>query len=103
MAALLLLPEWPTPPLTWLPAQARWGGGKINVTQFQAASPAFFADARGEIPIAAFLADSPLQDLPVHFSLSQSLARKLNWAPADAPPDAFYVPLPDFIKITGTI
>ncbi|MBI4326163.1 MAG: AsmA family protein [Chloroflexi bacterium] len=102
IALLLHVPELAQSPLNWVNATAQMGGGRINVTQFAVRGEAFHADVQGAIPMAEVLTNSPL-DLPVNFSLRRSLAEKSNLLPPGAPPEATYVKLPDFVKLTGTL
>ena len=83
-------------------AQVDLGAGKIDVKHFTVLSDAFQADSRGAIPIAEVLTNSPV-NMPVNFSLRRSLAQKSNLLPADVSPDAAYVKLPSFVKLTGTL
>ncbi len=102
IALLLRVPELTQSPLNWVNANAQIGSGRIDVTQFAVLGEAFHADARGAIPMAEVLTNSPL-DLPVSFYLRRSLAEKSNLMPPGAPPEAPYVKLPDFVKLTGTL
>jgi hypothetical protein len=89
-------------PLNWMAAQVNLGGGQIRLEPLAMQSAAFEARARGTVPIAEVLNRSPL-NLPVEFSLRRSLAQRASLMPADAPPDAAYVRLPDFVTVKGTL
>ena len=102
IATLLRVNDITKSPVNWLYAQIQLGGGKIGVNRFALQSEAFEAHARGDIPIADLLDQSPL-NLPVEFSLRRSLAQKSSLAPPGAPPDAPYVKLPDFVTVKGTL
>ncbi len=102
IALLLRVPDLIQSPLNWVSAHAQIGSGRIDVTQFAVLGEAFHAETQGAIPMAEVLTNSPL-DLPVSFSLRRSLAEKSNLMPPGAPPEAPYVKLPDFVKLTGTL
>ena len=65
-------------------------------------SAAFKADAPGTITLNEVLTNSTL-NIPVTVALSQDIAKKLNVASTTAPANAAYVPLPQFLTITGTV
>ncbi|MEO8426639.1 MAG: AsmA family protein [Verrucomicrobiota bacterium] len=102
IAVVLRMPEITDSPLRAIQTQVDLGAGKIDVKHFTVLSDAFRADSRGVIPIAEVLTNSPV-NLPVDFSLRRSLAQKSNLMPADASPDAPFVKLPSFVKLTGTL
>ena len=54
------------------------------------------------ITLAAILTNSPIQ-IPISISLSRSIAERVNLLPADAPTNATYVKLPDFVTMRGTV
>lgn len=102
IATVLGLGELLQSPLAGLEFRSTLGNGAITVDQFAALSPAFYAEARGAIPIADVLTNSPL-NLPVNLALRRSIAEKANLVPSDAPTNTAYVALPDFVKVTGTL
>ena len=77
------------------------GGGKIDLTQFNATGPAFVASSQGSIPIAPVLGESPLRNLPVNFALSRSLAETAGFALADT--NASYLDLGRIARVRGTL
>jgi uncharacterized protein involved in outer membrane biogenesis len=79
------------------------GQGKIKLDEMAVLSSAFVAATAGEIPIADDLMASKLNKWPMTFQLERSLAEKLRLAPADLPTNAVYAPLPDFVRVTGTL
>jgi hypothetical protein len=89
-------------PLRWLGTEAKVTGGKIQLNQFDLVSPAFTAATRGEIPLVAKLADSPIRDWPVELAIPRSLAERLKLAAKGAVTNEF-VPLPNFVKAVGTL
>ena len=103
IALVLGAPDLLNSPLSWIGAAAQAGGGKINLEQFNLASPTFTADTQGDIRIADVLTDSPLEKLPMHFYLRRDLAQKIKMMPKNTPPDAAYVKLPEFIQVAGSL
>ena len=103
IALVLGAPDLLNSPLSWIGAAAQAGGGKINLEQFNLASPTFTADTQGDIRIADALTDSPLEKLPMHFYLRRDLAQKIKMMPKNTPPDAAYVKLPEFIQVAGSL
>jgi type II secretion system protein N len=102
VAVLLRVPELQDTPLNCIAARANLGGGKVDLQQFVATSPAFHATASGTIRLAEVLTNSPL-DIPVQLALRRSLAEKARLVPAGAPTNTDYVQLPQFVKVAGTI
>ncbi|MDB6027255.1 MAG: hypothetical protein JWM68_3478, partial [Verrucomicrobiales bacterium] len=100
---LLRMPSLLESPLNYVDAQIDLGNGQINLKKGEIVSPAFKADTAGLIPIADVFMNSPLNKLPVDFYLSRNLAEKSGLMPANAPADAPYVLLPNFVKLIGTI
>ena len=88
-------------PIDAIIAQGSIGSGKLNLQKTMVRSSVFEADAPGTITLAAVLTNSPIQ-IPVHLSLSRSVAQSLNLA-GNAPTNAAYAQLPDFFTLTGTI
>ncbi len=104
IAFLLQQPTLTNSPIVYLNAGIQTGGGIIKVSQLDLNSRAFALSAQGDIPIADILSNSPLQNIPAHFSLERSLATQLGVAPSSSSTNTdYYVPLPDFITIVGTL
>ncbi len=89
-------------PIQIINAQVKAGGGRIDLQQSSVQSAAFEADARGDIALAQVLTNSTL-NIPVAILVSQSVAKQLNITAANTPANAAYVPLPQFLTMTGTI
>jgi hypothetical protein len=99
----LRIPELNQSPINSLGTAVKIGDGKINLNQFNLESGAFTADTAGEIPMAAVLTNSPLNNLPVNFSLRRSIAASAHLIPDGTPTNANYVKLPTFITLRGTV
>ncbi len=65
-------------------------------------STAFKADAQGGIALAQVLTNSTI-NIPVAVFVSQPIAKQLNLASGNTPASAAYVPLPQFLTMTGTM
>ncbi len=103
IATILRVTDITQSPLNWMNTSTEIGGGNINLKALTIVSEAFQGDTHGVIPIADIFTNSPINKFPVNFQLRRSLAQKSNLLPADAPPDAKYVKLPDFVKLKGTV
>ena len=104
IALVLRVQEILSSPLNWVDAQINFpGNGQIDLKKAEVVSSAFKGDTSGMIPIADILTNSPLNNLPVNFYLSRSLAQKAGLLPANTPTNATYVLLPNFVKLKGTI
>lgn len=88
-------------PIDTVKIQARAADGRVELVQGFVQSPAFQADARGTITLAPVLTNSTL-NLPVAVSLRRQLAEKASLLPQNAPTNAVYVKLPDFLTIKGS-
>jgi hypothetical protein len=77
------------------------GSGHIELKQAQVQSPAFEANAKGDIALASDLMKSALH-VPVSISLSRDIAKRLNLLPANLATNALYAKLPDFFTMKGT-
>lgn len=76
--------------------------GLVSLPQALVQSPAFEAQAHdGTITLAEVLTNSPLQ-IPISVSLERSVAQRINMA-GNAPTNATYAKLPDFLTIKGTL
>ncbi len=89
-------------PIQIIDAQIKAGGGQIDLERALVESTAFKADAQGAIVLAQVLTNSTI-NIPVAISVSQSVARQLNLASGNATTNAAYVPLPQFLTMTGTV
>ena len=77
------------------------GSGRVELQQALIQSPAFEAQASGTVTLAEVLTNSTLQ-IPVSVSLERSVAQRINLA-GNAPPNATYAKLPDFLTMKGTL
>jgi hypothetical protein len=102
IALVLRVPEIEDSPLDFITADSKMGSGRIDLENTLLKSPAFVGTANGNIQVAEVLTNSPL-DIPVGLALRRSLAEKAKVMPANAPPDADYVALPQFAKVIGTV
>jgi len=89
-------------PIEIVNAQIRAGAGRIDLTSGSVQSKVFQANAKGDIVLAQVLTNSAI-NIPVAVSLSQAAAKQINLAPANAPTNAAYVALPQFLTVRGTI
>jgi hypothetical protein len=89
-------------PVEQIAARGSIGSGQVRLQQAMVQSSAFEADANGTITLAPILTNSPIQ-IPVSVSLSRSIADRVNLVPANAPTNAAYVKLPDFLTMRGTV
>ena len=89
-------------PIQVINAQGRAGGGQADLQQATVQSTAFKADARGNIALAQVLTNSTI-NIPVAIFVSQPIGKQLNLASDNATANATYVPLPQFLTMTGTL
>ena len=94
--------EFMKSPVNAIVAHSTAGGGKIELKQAFVESPAFRGDATGTIDIAKVLTNSAIH-FPVTVSLGKAMSDKLGLTPGNTPTNAVYVPLPDFVKMRGTL
>jgi hypothetical protein len=78
------------------------GSSRLEVQEARLRSPAFLAEARGEIGLLPVLTNSTLK-LPLQISLARGLAEKVKLVPAGTPSNAVYAKLPDFVGLKGTV
>ena len=97
-----LMNELQQSPIDSISLQATAGNGLVNLNTATVQSAAFKADAPGAITLNEVLTNSTL-NIPVTVALSQDLAKKLNVTATASSADAAYVPLPQFLTITGTV
>ena len=89
-------------PIDVMLVNAQAANGKVQLQQTEVRSKAFQILAKGEIAIAPILTNSTIQ-IPVSVTLSRDLAGKLGLVTKDTPTNGVYVPLPDFLKLKGTV
>jgi len=89
-------------PIETISAQVTAGNGKVNLQSSTVQSAAFEADATGDIALNAVLTNSTI-NIPVTVSLSQAIAKKMNLTATTTSANAAYVPLPQFLTMTGTV
>lgn len=94
-----LMNELQQSPINTIATRVTAGHGKVNLQSATVQSPAFEADASGEIGLNAVLTNSTL-NFPVNVALSQAIAKKLNMTATN---NAAYVALPQFLTMTGTL
>ena len=97
-----LLDELQKAPIQVIAVRGQAGAGRVKVQQATVQSAAFEADAPGEIIWAPVLTNSTI-NFPVTISVSQSIAMQLNLTAANTAAGAGYVPLPQFLTMTGTL
>jgi uncharacterized protein involved in outer membrane biogenesis len=97
-----LMNELQQSPIEIISVQAKAGGGQVDLQSASVQSSAFEADATGGITLNAVLTNSVI-NIPVTVSLSQAIAKQLNVASTTASANALYVPLPQFLTMTGTV
>lgn len=78
------------------------GDGRIVISQADILSAAFRVQTTGEVAIATILTNSTIQ-FPVNVALGRYFADKIGLVNSDVPTNAAYVPLPDFVKLKGTV
>ncbi len=100
IAAVLQLPDMLNTPLDNVGALVQLGDGKVNIKTVRVHSPVFIATTQGVIPINDVITNSPL-NLPITVALPQNLAKRFSLT--GTMPNEPYAPLPDFVKVTGTI
>ena len=89
-------------PIEVISVQAKAGGGQVDLQSSTVQSSAFEADATGAVTLDPVLTNSAI-NIPVTVSLSQAIAKQLNVTSTTASDSATYVPLPQFLTLTGTI
>jgi hypothetical protein len=97
-----LMDELKKSPIQVINAQVKAGGGRIDLQQASVQSTAFKADGQGGIALAQVLTNSTI-NIPITVSVSRSIAKQLNLSSANTAANATYVPLPQFLTMTGTI
>ena len=97
-----LMDELKKAPIQVINAQGQAGEGRIDFQQATVQSTAFKADAQGGIVLAQVLTNSTL-NLPVAIFVNQPIGKQLNLASDNTDANATYVPLPQFLTMTGTL
>jgi uncharacterized protein involved in outer membrane biogenesis len=97
-----LMNELQQSPIETISLKATAGNGLVNLESATVQSAAFEANAAGGVTLDAVLTNSAL-NIPVAILLSQDIAKKLNLTSTSASANATYVPLPQFLTITGTV
>ena len=97
-----LMDELKKAPIQVINAQGRAGEGRIDLQQATVQSTAFKADAQGGIVLVQVLTNSTL-NLPVAIFVNRPIGKQLNLASDNTDANATYVPLPQFLTMTGTI
>jgi hypothetical protein len=97
-----LMDELKKSPIQVINVQGKAGGGRIDLQSATVQSTAFKADGEGGIALAQVLTNSPI-NIPVAVSVSRSIGRQLNLTSGNAPTNATYVPLPQFLTMKGTL
>jgi hypothetical protein len=97
-----LMDELKQSPIQVINAQGKAGDGRIDLTSATVQSTAFKADARGGIVLTQVLTNSTI-NIPVAVFVNQSIGKQLNLASDNTASSATYVPLPQFVTLTGTI
>ena len=89
-------------PIDVISARGKAGNGLVTLQQAILRSPAFEAQAHGDINLAPVLTNSTI-NIPVTVSLSEPIANKLNLVPANTSTNTAYVALPDFLALDQTL
>ncbi len=97
-----LMNELQQSPIEVISARATVGNGLVNLQTSTVQSAAFEANATGSITLNSVLTNSTI-NIPVKISLSQAITSKLNLAAGASSPKTAYVPLPQFLTMTGTL
>jgi uncharacterized protein involved in outer membrane biogenesis len=97
-----LMDELRQSPIQVINAQIRAGGGRIDLPSASVQSTAFKADGQGGIALAQVLTNSTI-NIPVAVFVSRSIGKQLNLVSGNTAANATYVPLPQFLTMTGTI
>jgi hypothetical protein len=97
VSPFLRVPELTNSPVDWMTVAATMGNGRINVGSCDVVGQAFTAKSGGGIAIAPVLNDSSYENWPFALSIGRSLADRAGITPSDAPADAKYLALSDFL------
>jgi hypothetical protein len=97
-----VMDEFMKSPVNAIVAHGTAGNGKLELKQAFVESIAFRGEATGAIDIAEVLTNSVMH-FPVSVALGKAVSDKLGLSPANTPTNAVYVPLPEFVKMKGTL
>ena len=97
-----LMDELKKSPIQVINVQGKAGGGRIDLQSATVQSTAFKADGEGGIALAQVLTNSTI-NIPVAVFVSRPIGKQLNLASGNAPANATYVPLPQFLTMKGTL
>jgi uncharacterized protein involved in outer membrane biogenesis len=97
-----LMNELQQSPIEAISLHTTAGNGLVNLQSATVQSAAFTANATGSATLNSVLTNSTL-NVPVTVALSQDIAKKLNVTSTSTSANAAYVPLPQFLTITGTV
>ena len=89
-------------PIQVIAIQVKAGEGQVNLQSSTVQSAAFEADATGRITLNAVLTNSII-NIPINVLLSQAVATQLNVSDTKTGAHTTYIPLPQFLTMTGTI
>jgi uncharacterized protein involved in outer membrane biogenesis len=103
IATALRLSELTKSTINLMMVDASITNGNIHLTQFKAVGSEFSARSQGTITIANVLTNSPVNNLPVDFSLPTLLAKKAHLAPSNMNTNAAYVDLGKIATVAGTV
>ncbi|MFN0067243.1 MAG: AsmA family protein [Limisphaerales bacterium] len=102
LRAGLRIPEITSQPIMQITADAKLGGGKVEMTRAFAGSSALEVETRGDVTIADDLMQSPV-NLPVELRLSRNLSDRARITPANTATNMAFVPLPPIASLGGTL
>ncbi|MGD0745491.1 MAG: AsmA family protein [Verrucomicrobiota bacterium] len=97
-----LMNELQQSPIEVIAVQGRAGAGRIDLQLATVQCAAFEADAQGNVILAPILTNSTI-NIPITISVSQPIAKQLNLVSGNNSAGATYVPLPQFLTMTGTL
>jgi hypothetical protein len=97
VSPFLRVPELTNSPVDWMTVAATMGNGRINVGSCDVVGQAFTAKSGGGIVIAPVLTNSTYENWPFALSIGRSVADRAGITPSDAPADAKYLALSDFL------
>jgi uncharacterized protein involved in outer membrane biogenesis len=97
-----LMDELEQSPIETISVQAKAGNGQVNLQSATVQSSAFGANASGGVMLNPALTNSTI-NIPVTVFLSQAIAKQLNVTTTATSANSGYVPLPQFLTMTGTI
>lgn len=103
-AMVLKTPELTESPLDYVTFESKAGNGQIQVGAARVTSPLLIIDTGGTITLADVLTNSVFESWPIKLQIRRSLAEKTPGLRSIIPTGTGeFVPLPTFVKLTGTI